>query len=904
MANNITRASLTILLWNSNGLCLHRNELEALLHDKLVDVALITETHLTPRVRFSIQGYSVYRTDHPSGRSHGGTAIMVRTGIQHHQGPPLPSCEWLQSTSITTYIQTRNSTNSINIGAVYCPPRFAITANQFEQFFNSYGRSFIVGGDFNSKHPLWGSRLITPRGRTLCRVIVKNRYNIHSTGTPTYWPSAQNRIPDLIDFFVSKGLSPLHCDIIPLDDLSSDHSPVLLSLDAHPLLRQRPPSIASADTDWPKFREFIIQNLQPDLPLEDASDIETAVEHITTVIQQSGWNSTIRKPSSQKIGPIYPQCIRDLIREKRGARRVWQQSRMPNDKAVFVRLQNRLRNMMWKYKRDCFETRLSLISPASNDLWKETRRLLSFVEPKVPLRKMDGSWAKTDAEKATLFAQHFSTVFVPHQDVKDDNFIEIVNEFLDSPLQLSPCPPPFTLADIRTEVASLPKKKTPGSDLITNEVVKEIPEVGLLFLTRIFNRILTTAHFPIQWKLSRVILVPKPGKPPNNVTSYRPISLLTTFSKLVEQLLLKRLQSYWGTTPAIPLHQFGFRRSHSTIHQIHRIVDTAAAGFERKEYTSAVFLDISSAFDRVWHRGLLYKLKSIIPDTYYRILCSFLTDRYFFVSCGSEVSSLQLVRAGVPQGAVLSPTLYCVYTGDFPTTPKTMTATYADDTVILTREKDPIYASLNLQHHLTLISAWLKKWRMKVSAEKSAHVTFTLCRKSSPTIFLDGLALPKRDKVRYLGLIIDKRLTWREHIKTKRQSLNSRAKSLFSITRHNSGLSLKSKIKIYVHLLRPVWLYGLEIFGTAKNSNLKIIQAFQSRFLRTITGAPAYVTNETLHKDLQIPYVNDMAKEQYQRFWQKLRDHSNPLIRRLGSIHLPDVRVRRLRRMWGRDHLQ
>jgi hypothetical protein len=126
-------------------------------------------------------------------------------------------------------------------------------------------------------------------------------------------------------------------------------------------------------------------------------------------------------------------------------------------------------------------------------------------------------------------------------------------------------------------------------------------------------------------------MIPKPGKNLSEVESYRPISLLPIMPKLFEKFILKRLKPIINEKYMVPTHQFGFRNNHSTIDQVHRITDVIEKTLESKRVCSAVFLDVAQAFDRVWHNGLLHKLRSNLPDHYYRLLESYLTNRHFRV---------------------------------------------------------------------------------------------------------------------------------------------------------------------------------------------------------------------------------------------------------------------------------
>jgi hypothetical protein len=140
--------------------------------------------------------------------------------------------------------------------------------------------------------------------------------------------------------------------------------------------------------------------------------------------------------------------------------------------------------------------------------------------------------------------------------------------------------------------------------------------------------------YPAQWKVTEIILILKPGKS-NELTSYLPTRLLPTVSKGFEKLLLKRLLPMVENIGLIPNHQFSFRQRHSTIEQTHRIVRMNEA-LENKQYFSAAFLDISQAFNKVWHTELLYKLRLSLPLNYFLVLKSYLHSRHFLVKAETE----------------------------------------------------------------------------------------------------------------------------------------------------------------------------------------------------------------------------------------------------------------------------
>ena len=208
--------------------------------------------------------------------------------------------------------------------------------------------------------------------------------------------------------------------------------------------------------------------------------------------------------------------------------------------------------------------------------------------------------------------------------------------------------------------------KSPGYDLISPKILKELPMSGIKLITYIFNAILRLFYFPLQWKVGQVILILKPGKPSENVASYRPISLLPILSKVLEKLILQRLEPIIKQKNLIPDHQFGFRSQHSTIEQVNRVYQVARTAMEQRKYCTAAFIDVSQAFDKVWHPGLLYKLKQQLPADMYKMLFSYLSNRHFLVKVNNEVTKLHSIASGVPQGSVLGPLLYVLFTADLP----------------------------------------------------------------------------------------------------------------------------------------------------------------------------------------------------------------------------------------------
>jgi hypothetical protein len=188
-----------------------------------------------------------------------------------------------------------------------------------------------------------------------------------------------------------------------------------------------------------------------------------------------------------------------------------------------------------------------------------------------------------------------------------------------------------SVTEDRSAIKQLSSRKASGYGLITGRILNELPDVGMRAITLIFNSIVRTGYFLGQWKVSQIIRILKPGKPADEVMSYRPINLLPIFSKLYEKLFLTRIQPTVHDKRIIPDHQFGFRQKHATIEQVHRIINIINRAMGRNKYCTAAFIDISQAFEKVWYKGLLYKLNTLFPDNVHKILKSYLENRYFLI---------------------------------------------------------------------------------------------------------------------------------------------------------------------------------------------------------------------------------------------------------------------------------
>jgi len=169
----------------------------------------------------------------------------------------------------------------------------------------------------------------------------------------------------------------------------------------------------------------------------------------------------------------------------------------------------------------------------------------------------------------------------------------------------------------------------------------------------------------------------------------------------------------------------------------------------------------------------------------------------------------------------------------------------------------------------------MEQWRIRVNPTKSSQVTFTTRREICPPVNLHNTHIPVKKEVKYLGLHLDEKLTWKTHIKAKRRQLELKLKNMSWLINTLSQLSLDSKLTVYKTILRPIWTYGIELWGCSKPSNTMILQTFQLKMLTMISSAPWYVSNQTFHDDFEIPYVTEVIRINTNKYKNRSTARSN-----------------------------
>lgn len=701
----------------------------------------------------------------------------------------------------------------------------------------------ILLGDFNAQHTLWGCRTVNRLGRLFETVITNTDLCILNTGDATHF-HVQTGTSSAIDLtFCSPALRTRLTWRVLGDPCGSDHYPILIEDCTPPLPDGGERRFNVKKAKWKIF------NHRTQIPIPHHTvQTEELVEFFTRNLIQAAETSIPKcggRGKHRKV-PWWSDDITEVNLERRQTLLRYQHTKLDADKISYKRIRARAKFVKNEARRSSWREYVSTITKETpmSKIWSRIGKMNGkYPSHHPPYLRVAGVDISEGGQVANVLAEHFSAVSSTagysqeFQRIKARRESVILDFSTDEHLNYNE---PITAAEVEGMLRQC-EDSAPGSDAITYSMLKNMHESSLALLLTIYNRLYIEGGLPRAWRHATVLAFHKPGRTPTDPASYRPIALTSCVGKLLEKIINVRLMKYLETQNLLSRFQYGYRKMLSTNDPLMKLQTDILKAFSNKEHLICIFLDLRKAFDTAWRYGILKAVHDATirgPLAYF--IRNFLQDRRFVVKVGQFLSEQQTQEEGVPQGSVLSCTLFLLAINniikDLP--PHVKASMYVDDVVIYSSSAYIPALERRLQTALTKIDQLTLEQGWDIAADKTHGVHFHRKRSQQPmpTLFIRNQVIQFKEEMKFLGVIFDRKLNWNSHLTYLKENTLKKLDILKSLSRKTWGSDRVTMLRLYRALIRSKLDYGSIVYISAGEA-LKKLDPVHNAAIRLCIGA-------------------------------------------------------------------
>lgn len=880
---------MTIIQYNINGAFNNFSDLQLLSKKISTLVICLQETHLTKDKNFSLRNFNIISNKNTKTEPNGGCAILIREGINF--------TELNLRTNLDTVAIRTTLLGGLTICSIYLSPSIPINLDDLNDLILNLPEPFIIIGDFNAHNTLWGSCNNNTRGRTIENFVNNNSLQILNTGGFTYLHPGHKTFSAIDLAICSPSIYHKMTWHVEESQYNSDHFPIEIILpDMSPDLLRRTRWKEDL-ANWKLFSQKISSNLKN----YDNMEVNDAVQSFTSLIQNAASNSiplTNPNPKAKTV-PWWNTEINSLKKECDKAYKKFKRMSTDENYTIYRNLKNKYKHAIENSKKKTWNDYVASIDNKTSvkEMFHKIKKISgTFKTQQIYQISHNSSLVSEPNLICETLAQQFYTncdnTFVNPNFENRKSFLE--NLEIEEPTSQTPqeLNEPFSMQELESVISSV-KGKSPGPDSITYNMIKNLDVLAKVQLLRLYNRIFKEKVFPDEWRKANIVPIQKPNKDPTNPENYRPISLTNCLSKILEKMVVNRLNWWLEKNKFLSKNQSGFRNHRSTTDNLVHLQEFVSANLQKKNHVSIICFDITKAYEKTWRILAVHQLaKWNLSGEIFEFIKQFLSQRFFRVLYGHESSDWYEQVNGMVTGSVLSVPLFLIsihgVTEILEECQNVNFTIYADDLTIYSADKDEEVVSLNLQNAISKIENWANDNGILFSSEKTCAMNFCTkrnCPSTSVKIYNEPIRHVNETKI--LGVIFDSKLSFKQHLENLRLKINNVLKLIKTLSNTRWGARQKPLLKIVESLMLSRIDYGSQAYGQARNSILKTIDPPYHTALRLSVGGFKSSPITSILAISGFPSLHDRRNLTNATLFYKIKNNpENPNFQSLQNISL------------------